>query len=28
VDWHLFASVFLRDELGLQRSHPTTQIPS
>jgi len=26
VDWHLFASGFLRDELGLQRSHPTTQI--
>ncbi|MGA1397349.1 MAG: adenylosuccinate lyase [Schleiferiaceae bacterium] len=26
VDWHAFGEAFLRDDLGLQRSHPTTQI--
>jgi adenylosuccinate lyase len=26
TDWHAFGEAFLRDELGLKRSHPTTQI--
>jgi adenylosuccinate lyase len=26
VDWHAFGEAFLRDDLGLKRSHPTTQI--
>ena len=26
VDWHGVADIFLRDRLGLKRSHPTTQI--
>ncbi|MFZ9527590.1 MAG: lyase family protein, partial [Schleiferiaceae bacterium] len=26
VDWHAFGEAFLRDDLGLTRSHPTTQI--
>jgi adenylosuccinate lyase len=26
IDWHEFGTEFLRDQLGLQRSHPTTQI--
>jgi adenylosuccinate lyase len=26
VDWHLFANDFLNQRLGIQRSHPTTQI--
>jgi adenylosuccinate lyase len=26
IDWHAFAKVFVEDELGLERSYPTTQI--
>ena len=26
VDWHAFADTFVQEELGLHRSHPTTQI--
>ncbi len=26
VDWHAFADAFVQEELGLHRSHPTTQI--
>ncbi len=26
IDWHAFGDEFLRAQLGLQRSHPTTQI--
>ncbi|MBY0435198.1 MAG: adenylosuccinate lyase, partial [Cyclobacteriaceae bacterium] len=26
IDWHTFANQFVKDKLGLTRSHPTTQI--
>ena len=26
IDWHAFAKIFVEDELGLERSYPTTQI--